>query len=544
MPPLRSIRLMAVVILFTALRASADETPHKTHPVVDLGNLGTVQFDVTCNETVRREFARAVAMVHSFWYQEAEKAFTRVSQKDRDCAMAHWGVAIANYHPLWTPPTKDELRRGANAAAKAKSIGTSSERERQLIDAVATFYGDWEKLDHPTRAAAYAEAMRTASAKFPKDDEIAIFHALALLGTASPTDKTYAVQKEAAAILNRILPRKPKHPGVAHYIIHSFDYPALAPLALSAARSYAKIAPGSPHALHMPSHIFTRLGLWDESISSNVASAEKAREYTRQLDPGKTAFDELHAVDYLVYAHLQRGEDEKAATWIERIRAVDGAKLDASVFQAAYALATAPARWTVERNAWHEAAELKLAPANFPWETFRYAESNIQFAKALGAARSGRLDVAQAAVDRLVAIRDQLQQQKNAYWAEQANIQSIAARAWLAQAGDRHAEALELAREAAAREDATEKHPVTPGPIIPARELLAELLLEQSRPSEALTEIERSLTIAPNRHRALVMAAAAADAAGDPKRAAAFRKTLRSVAPGSRRVATAASLRN
>lgn len=539
----RAACLFIVLAFFNSAVLLADDPPHKPHTPVDLGNLGRVRFDVTCHENVLDDFARAVAMLHSFWYPEAEKAFTRVGQKDRDCAMAQWGVAVSNYHPLWAPPTKDELRRGANAVAKARSLKAGSSREKELIEAVAAFYTGWETVDHRTRAAAYAAAMEKVAASFPDDDEMSILHALALLGTVSPTDKTYAVQKRAAAILNRILPRQPKHPGVAHYLIHSFDYPALASLALPAARAYAKIAPGSPHALHMPSHIFTRLGLWDESIRSNLASAEKARSYVAQVSPGKAAYDELHAVDYLVYAYLQRGEDDEARKWIERIRSVDGTNLDATVFQAAYALATAPARWTVERNAWNEAAELQLAPANFPWQMFPYAEANIHFAKALGAARSGKLDVAKSAIDDLVKVKDRLTEQKNEYWAEQANIQIISAQAWITRAEGKTEEALRQAREAADREDATEKLPVTPGVVIPARELLAELLLEVEKPEDALAEIERSLKVAPNRYRSLALAATAAEASGDARRASAYRKTLRAVAPRSRRVETSARLR-
>jgi hypothetical protein len=417
---------------------------------------------------------------------------------------------MSNYHPLWAAPTADELRRGREAAARASALGAPTARERVFIEAVQAFYAGAEKSDHPTRAGAYAKAMANVAAAYPQDDEAAIFSALALLGTASPGDKTYAKQKSAAEILTRILPRHPEHPGVAHYVIHSYDYPALAALALPAARTYAKIAPGSPHALHMPSHIFTRLGLWEESIASNLASAEKARRHMRQQKPGAAAFDELHAVDYLMYAHLQLGDEAKAKALMDRLQAVDGQSIDNANFAAAYALAAAPARYALERRQWSEAAKLTLHPANFDWKPYAYAEANLHYARAIGAARSGDLNTAKAAIDRLEAIRQELVALKNTYWAGQAEIQRTAAQAWLAQGAGLKEEAMRLMRAAAELEDKTEKHPVTPGPIIPARELLADLLLENGQPAEALAEVERVLTVSPGRLSATRLAASAA----------------------------------
>ena len=526
----RIVYLSFVLLLLTSPFVLLADEQHQHHHDVDLGKLGKVDFDVSCTKAVRADFSRAVAMMHSFWYAEAEKAFANIAAKDPQCAMAYWGVAMANYHPIWAPPTSDELKRGIAAAEKARSLKAGNERERQFIDAISVFYTDADKLDHRTRAVAYEKAMEKVASNFPRDDEASIFYSLALLGTAQPNDKTYANQKKAAEILNRILPKQPEHPGIAHYVIHSFDYPSLASLALPAARAYAKIAPGSPHALHMPSHIFTRLGLWDESIASNMASAEKARMYMAQVSPGKTSFDELHAVDYLVYAYLQRGDDAKAKALLDKMNAVESDKLDLQQFAAAYALATSPVRYALERREWSDAAAIKLHPANFPWAKFSYAEANLHYGRAIGAARAGDLNAAKSAIDRLAAIRQQLVEQKNNYWADQAEIQITAARGWLAQAAGLHDEAVRLARLAADLEDKSEKHPVTPGPIIPARELFAEILMEQGKPAEALKEVEGVLAVSPKRYRALALAARAAEEIKENDKAAMFYRDLSTLA--------------
>lgn len=510
-----------------AVPALAGEGDHQhDHGPVDLGNLGKVHFQVSCRGA-QAEFSRAVAMMHSFWYAEAEKAFVKLAAANPRCAMAQWGVAMANYHPIWAPPTADELRRGKAAAEAAMAgSGTATQRERDYIAAIHAFYADSDSVDHLTRAARYEEAMARVAASHPNDREASIFHALALLGVASPNDKTYAKQKQAAEILNKVLPKEPEHPGVAHYIIHSFDYPQLASAALTAARTYAKLAPGSPHALHMPSHIFTRLGLWDESIASNLASAEKARRYVRQINPNAVAFDELHAIDYLVYAYLQQANDAKAGELAAELAKSDAPVLDLNNFAAAYAYAAVPARYTLERRRWSDAARLEVRPASFPWKNFPYAEAIIHLAKAVGGARSGDLNTAKAAVDRLASIRQTLIEQKNKYWAEQVEIQRLAALGLLAHAAGLPAEGLRLARAAADLEDTTEKHPVTPGAVIPARELLAELLFEDGKAAEALAEVERVLTTSPGRYNAEWLAARSAEKAGDRQKAAAHYRAL------------------
>src|SRR6185369_15170854 len=293
--------------------------------------LGRVNFVTSCNKAAQQQFNRAVALLHSFWYDEAAKGFLEATKSDPKCGMGYWGIAMSLYHPVWAPPVAAELQKGFAATQKASAVSARTPRERDYIKAIATFYRDTDKLDHRTRALAYEKAMEQLQLQYPKDDEAAIFYALSLLGTALPTDKTYTNQKKAAAILNKVLLAEPQHPGVAHYLIHSFDYPALAPLALTAARSYAKIAPSSPHALHMPSHIFTRLGLWQESIESNIASAQAARNHVVKTAGNLGAKDELHAMDYLAYAYLQSAQDSKAKEIVDLTLRID--KVDEEIFQ-------------------------------------------------------------------------------------------------------------------------------------------------------------------------------------------------------------------
>jgi len=504
--------------LLSVLAVRAQEPHQHTHDTSE--KLGLVNFPVSCSPAGQTQFNRATAMLHSFWYDEAEKAFSAVAATDPGCAMGYWGVAMSLYHPVWAPSTGPELQRGWAAIEKAKAVGAKTERERDYIAAIEAFYKDFDKLDHRTRAVAYEKAMEKVYLTYSKDREAAIFYALALLGTALPTDKTYANQKRAADILNKVLPEEPEHPGVAHYLIHSFDYPQLARLALPAARSYAKIAPASPHALHMPSHIFTRLGLWDESIQSNIASAAAAASHVAKTHPGAASFDQLHAMDYLVYAYLQGAQDQKAERVLEQTRTFN--RVDAEVFAAAYAFGAIPARYALERRRWAEAARLQVHPTSFPWDRFRYAEAMTYFARAVGAARNGEAAAARKDVEKLSSIQSALAEAKDGYWANQVEIQRRLAAAWLARAEKRDEEALKLMRAAVELEASTEKHPVTPGPIIPAREMLGDMLIELNQPGQALREFETSLRDSPNRFNGLYGAAHAAELSGDLKTASAY----------------------
>lgn len=516
-------------VLLCPLTLSAQETHQHKHEMSE--KLGQVKFAMSCNKAAQQQFNRAVALLHSFWYAEAEKGFVEVTKTDPKCGMGYWGIAMSSYHPVWAAPVAAELQTGLSAVQKGSAVGAQTQRERDYISAIESFYKDADKFDHRTRARAYEAAMEQLYLRYPKDHEAAIFYALALLGTAQPTDKSYANQKKAAEILNKILSAEPEHPGVAHYLIHSFDYPALASLALAAARSYAKIAPSSPHALHMPSHIFTRLGLWQESIESNIASAAAAKNHVAKTHPGAAAFDELHAMDYLVYGYLQTAQDGKVKDLVDTLYRIN--KLDQSIFSAAYALAAIPARDTLERRRWSEAAALKMPPVSFPWNKFTYAEALIYFARSLGASRSGDTAGASKDIERLSSIQRSLAEAQENYWATQVEIQRRTAAAWLAHAEGKQEEALKLMRSATDLEDSTEKHPVTPGAIVPARELLGELLLELREPQQALKEFEASLLVSPNRFNGLYGAARAAELSGDRAKAATYYAKLTALAERS-----------
>jgi len=507
------------VLLFLAHPLAAQTEPHEHHGE-PAERLGTVSFLISCNAEAQSRFTRAVALLHSFWYEEAEKAFVDTAKADPQCGMAWWGAAMSNYHQVWPSPySPAELARGVAAAAKAKSIGAKTARENAYIDAIAAFYRDVEHDDIITRARAYEAGMRQLTLSFPSDDEASIFYGLALVahGMSTPTDKTYTYQKQAAEIFNGLLKTHPDHPGIAHYLIHSFDYPALAPLALNAAYAYAKIAPSSPHALHMPSHIFVRLGMWDETIDSNLKSARAARDHAAHEHPGTTSFDELHASDYLAYAYLQRGDDERVRELAGKLAAIKS--LDTENFAGYYALASVPARFALERKRWSDAAALTVRPAGFPWDRYSYAEAVTWFAAGIGKARGGNPAGAHADVDRLKQLRQKLLDQKNGYWADQVTIQIDAVEGWTAHAEGHEDVAEAQLRKAADLEDSMDKSPVTPGSILPAREMLGDFLLAMNRPQEALDAYERSLKDSPGRLNGLSGAAHAAQLAGDREKA-------------------------
>jgi len=480
------------------------------HPAGDPTKLGKVMFPVSCDPSVQPQFGSAVAMLHSFWYEKASDTFVAIAEKDPTCGMAYWGIAMTYYHQIWSPPGPAELKAGVSALEKAKAAGAKTQRERDYISAIGTFYKDSDKLDHRTRALAYEQAMDELQARYPDDHEAAIFHALALIATAPPTDKTYVNQKKAGAILEPLFVEQPEHPGVAHYIIHAYDYPPLAPRALDAARRYAKIAPDSPHALHMPSHIFTRLGLWQESIDSNLASAASAQKNNA---PG----NELHAKDYLIYAYLQGAQDREAKKALQA--PPPGRPDDPQYMNWLYAMGTSPARYAVDRHQWADAAALPVPPNIFPGGRWAWTEANLHFARALGASHTGQLEAARKEAQILASLRDTLTQSNDTYWADQLDIQHEIAVAWITFAEGKHEDALQQMRSAADHEDRTDKHNVTPGVILPARELLGEMLLELKRPAQAIIEFEATLHTAPNRFNALSGAARAARLSGDNEKA-------------------------
>jgi tetratricopeptide (TPR) repeat protein len=517
------LRVILVTALISVRAASAQEPHQHQHDATE--KLGQVSFPISCPPAAQQKFNRALALLHSFQYVEAELAFTEITASDPDCAMAWWGAAMSLYHPLWAPPTPAELQKGREALGRARTANAKTQRERDYIAALDTFYKDAGKLDHWERARAYAASMEGVSRRYPQDQEAAIFYALALNGTAPADDMNLDNRTKAAQILYRVWPREPDHPGIAHYLIHSYDYPSLARLALPAARRYARIAPSSPHALHMPSHIFTRLGMWPDSVQSNLASAAAAKQEVAKVQLGAASKDQLHAMDYLMYAYLQGAQDDQAKSILDEALAYGEA--DQPVFQVAFAWAAIPARFALERRRWKEAASLTLHPTKFPWERYRYAEANIYFARAVGTARSGEAAVARQEIEKLASIQTALSGSKTGYdWAKQVQIQHHAAAAWLAHAEGKAGEAAALMRAAAELEDSTDKHPVTPGPILPAREMLGDLLLELKQPAQALKEYEAVLQTAPNRFNSLYGAAQAAELAGNRQKARAYYKKL------------------
>src|SRR5262245_50632198 len=463
--------------------------------------LGTVHFETSCNEVAQRRFDRGMRYQHSFWYRESKEIFEEVLKADPNCGIAYWGIALSLLNNPHAPPPVGNLPLGLAAIEKAKAIGARTQRERDFINAMAAFYTDFDKVDHRSRVLAYLKAMEGVAQAYPNDDEAQILYAIELNVAAPPTDKTYAMQLKGAAILEPIFQRQPHHPGVAHYLIHLYDTPALAEKGLDAAKRYSQIAPAAPHAQHMPSHIFTRVGYWKESIGSNTEAAKAAKA-------SNEAHDQLHAMDYVVYAYLQLGQDAKAKAVVDEMRGIGG--FTETFIAGPYALAVSPARYAVERGDWNAAAQLVVRPS-----PLANVEAMSHFARALGAARSGKPDAAKPDIDKLAELREKLRAAKDAYWAEQVNIQWQVATAWTLYAQGNYDGALQAMSAAADAEDKTDKHPVTPGVPTPARELYGTMLLERGMAKEALAAFEATLKKEPNRLGATLGAGMAAEKLGD-----------------------------
>lgn len=460
--------------------------------------LGKVSFPTSCLPAVQQQFNRGVALLHSFAYMPAENAFRGVAELDPRCAIAHWGIAMTYFHQVWDPPLSPATNSIAVPEIRlAQQIGAGTERERKFINALGLVYQNVDTVPYRTRVLNYEHAMGDLAAENRNDAESQVFYALSLLASASPADKTHANQKLAADLLEPLSRAYPDHPGISHYLIHAYDNEELAPRGLTAARAYSKIAPSAPHALHMPSHIFTRLGLWDDSIASNLAARAAAHQ---QGD----AAEELHAMDYLVYAYLQIGRDADAAEVIQQLGNMP--KLDISDFKIAYAAIAMPIRYALERGQWADAAGIPL-PTGAPPHVVALAI----WSHGLGLARTGHAAEAQTEAEKLRQIEVGLRSSGNDYWATQVDVLAREVAAWSTQGNNTPEEAAALMREAADEEDAIEKLPVTPGPIIPAREQLGYLLLQQNNPSRASKEFATALVNAPGRRGAMQGAARAAE---------------------------------
>ena len=469
--------------------------------------LGKVHFETSCIPAVSGTFNTAIALLHSFWTKEAIEGFNLVLKQDPACSMAYWGIAMASQqNPLTGQDPSPPAAQAARAAlGKAAAMAVRTQRERDYLAAIDLIYKDADKINTRTRRIAYEQAMQALAQRYPQDAEATIFHALALNMTADLGDKTFANQLKAAAILEQLSPLQPEHPGISHYLIHSYDYPGIAERGVASANLYAKAAPNNPHALHMPSHIYTRLGSWQASVDTNKRSAMAAKaEFNGQ--------EQAHAMDYMAYAYLQLGQDAQAKRIVIDALAID--TINPAIFIGPYALAAMPARETLERGAWAEAAALTHQPSRFP-----FTVAITHFARGLGSARMGHVDAAQKELAQLAALRDALNEQKNAYWSGQVDVQRLAVAGWIALAQRAPADALRWMRAAADLEDSMEKHIVTPGPVVPARELLGEMLLEVKQSAEALLAFEASTKREPNRLRGLHGAAQAAALAGSREKA-------------------------
>lgn len=498
----------------------------------ETGKFGTVGFELSCSEKVRANFNLATALLHSFEYAEAEKVFVKVIDEDPDCLMAYWGVAMSNFHPLWAPPTPEELGKGIATIKLARTLPDKPEREADYLEAVGAFYDSIDQLNHRDRLLKFEQAAQQVYQKYPDDKEAAVFYALALRAAADPTDKTFVNQRKAGAILEAMFANEPDHPGIAHYLIHTYDYPELADLGLPAARKYASIAATSAHALHMPSHIFTRLGLWEESIRSNAAMIEAAKCYVANQNISAHWDEEIHGIDYLVYASLQQGKDSVAKAQRDYLRTIT------EVFpvnnKEAYSFAAVPARYALERKDWKEAIALELKPDNFPWKEFYWERSIIALAKVLGAVHLKNKTIAHDAFEELKANHAALVSKNNAYQAVQVEIQVKSAEAWINFMNGDKQKAIKQMTEAADLEDATDKPPVTPGEVIPARELLADLYFELGNYQKALETYEADLARHPNRYNGLAGAIRAANKLQDLQKATAYRDQLTHIALGER----------
>lgn len=481
------------------------------------GQFGDVSFSESCSYETRETFNLAISLLHSFEYIEAEKAFVQVVDIEPECAMAYWGIAMSIYHGLWAPPERSVLEKGVKLLEVAEGLPKSKKAE-QYLDAIGAFYKNWESLDNQTRKTKYAQKMEEMYLENNNDTEVAVFYALALRASALPTDMTYSKQREAGKILDDLFKKEPNHPGIAHYIIHSYDYPELAELGLSTARRYAEIAPNSAHAQHMPSHIFTRLGLWEESIQTNINSAESATCYAESIAPGSHWDEEVHAMGYLVYAYLQTGDNKNAINQYEYLKSFK--KIFPENFKIAYTAAAIPARIAVENKNWEQARKIKLPEnLNLAWENFPWQKSLLHYAKALGAVHTNDLKAAQRELDSLVSFERELLDLEDAYKANQVAIQIKTVDAWLHLKKGKEIEAIELMITAADMESKTSKHPVTPGEILPADELLADMYLAIDRPIEALSSYELNLKRRPNRFNGIYGAAIAAKQIGNIEKA-------------------------
>ncbi len=532
MKPFKTILILVSVLLFIGVSACKNNAPQPNPALasIDLlrgelllcgdGQFGELKFSLACNYETRATFDLALALLHSFQYTEAEKAFVKVMDADPNCPMAYWGVAMSIYHAAWFPPSEKDLIKGSSVLTIAKKL-SMEDKQRAYINAIDAFYTDWEIIDHNTRAKRFEDKMEQIYIAYPEDIEAAIFYSLALFSTRDRVGKEYINERKAGKILEELFVNNPNHPGIAHYIIHNYDNPVLANKGLQTARRYAKIAPSSAHAQHMPSHIFTRLGLWQESIETNLLSSESAKCYADALTLTGSYFEEIHSIDYLVYAYLQKGDNESAEyqyNLIKERREFHPVMLTAIT----YPLSAIPARIALENKNWNRAANLELQEIEINWEQYPWQEAIHHFAVALGAAHTNDFEKVEKEIEILNKLHQNLIAQNDktkAIQIKQVAIQIKTAQAWLSFRKNDLENGLLLMNEAVAIEKTTSKHPVTPGDVLPAIELLGDMLLEMGQPKEALAAYEENLKSSPNRFNGIYGAAVAAQQSGDIEKA-------------------------
>jgi len=516
--------LLLALLSFRPVVLGQSYAHHQHADTLRAEQYGTVFFPISCSSQVQKTFERGVAVLHSFEYEDANATFIAVAHRDPNCAMAYWGQAVSYYHPHWQPPDASYLKLGREASERALAIGGKTPREKEYITAIADYYRDSERLDSRTRAVNYQKALEHLYTAYPDDREAALFYALQIIANAPPRDSSYAEQKKAGAILEKIFAESPNHPGVAHYIIHAYDNPVLANRALAAARSYAKIAPSSVHALHMPSHIFIQVGSWQEAIDSNRASLAAARAWVAKSGRKELWDQQAHAQDYLAYAYLQTGQDLLARQIRDEVSRYSE-RFGETPMAAYSALVGIPARYALERHQWAEAAALPIRKVPMP-----LYEAETYFARAIGCARTGDLAGAKSNADKLAELRGQLPQ-GNQGWvgnADLVEVQRLQAEAWLAHAEKRDADAVKLMKSAIALEESTSATWIA-APLLAGNEQLGDLLLEQNQPEQALAAYEASLQLAPNRFNSLFGAGRAAELAGTPSKAETYYAQLLSM---------------
>jgi hypothetical protein len=480
-------------------------------------NFGEVSFSLSCRYDLRETFNLGLSLIHSFEYAEAEKAFVSILDQDSECLMAYWGTAMSILnHPLSLKQNPESLKRGEALLKVAQTLAPNNDREKDYIDAVSIYFKDWQTLDTQTRKLKYESKMKELYVKYPGDVETAVFYSLAILATADLNDKTYSKQKESGEILEDLFKTNPNHPGIAHYIIHNYDSPELANLALKTARQYSVIAPASAHAQHMPSHIFTRLGLWDESIKSNIDSANSAVCYAESVNPNASWVSEIHAIDYLVYAYLQLGDNARAKLEMDKVKEIKEV-FPKDHFASAYALIAIPARLAVENKNWELATKLELPNTNLDWGKATWPKAILHFSRALGFTNTGNSLAAQKELEILISLRDRLNEAENIYESGQVTIQIEAIKGWIEYSKGNADKAIEYMKLASNLESETSKAAVTPGEIIPADELLADLYLALNRPEDALKAYKLNLKGHPSRFNGIYGAAKAAQQLNDTK---------------------------